>query len=192
MQLKFKMKIQLLTASVFFLFARSYAQENCAILKNTLSQKESIITNQNNTISKLTKDIEYYKVTLNLMSSSTSTIEKDVNFKINSVIGNIVTGKVIIEGILINSGAVRSLQVQSSNSIDPQGNISKSYKMTLGGETRLPILNSDVPVKFSVEFSDIVPNTTDIKQLVMNYFSMINYKKDDITVTFKNLTIDWK
>ncbi len=186
------MKIQLLTASALFLFSYTNAQENCAALKSTLSQKESIIATQNSTISKLTKDVEYYKETLNLMSSSISMVEKDVSFKINSVIGNSSTGKVVIEGILVNNGVVRSLQSQQSNATDPQGNRSTSYVMSLGGETRIPKLNSEVPLKFMIEYSDIKPNTTDIKQLVMTYFSMVNYKKDDISVTFKNLSIDWK
>lgn len=186
------MKISLLTASALFLFSFSNAQENCAALKITLDQKESTIATQISKISKLEKDIEYYITTLNLMSSSIIVNEKDVNFKINSVIGNSTTGKVVIEGILVNNGVARSLQNQQATCIDPQGNIEKSFQMSLGGENRIKDLNVGVPVKFTVEFTTIMADATDIKQLVVTYHSNVNHKSDPITVTFKNLSIDWK
>ncbi len=186
------MKFQLLTAIALFLFSYSYSQENCETLKHTLAQKEGAITTQKAAISKLEKEVEYYKKTLNLMSSAISVVERDVNFKVNSVIGNSTTGKVVIEGILVNNGVVRSLQSQQAVSTDPQGNIAKSFIMSLGGEVRIKDLNAEIPVKFSIEFSTIMRNVTDIKQLVLIYHSTINYQDDQITVTFNNLAIDWK
>ena len=156
-----------------------------ATLKSELNKKESVINEQLN-------EIEYYKQTLSLFESRISTESNDVMFKINSVEGNSNTGKVIVEGILVNNGPLRSIQGHKSNAFDPKGNGIKSYKVKLGNEKRINKLLNDVPTQFNVEFEQIIEGTPTIRALIVDFYSNIGNRRDNINVVFKNLDIDWK
>ncbi|MFV0591641.1 MAG: hypothetical protein ACK5M7_09670 [Draconibacterium sp.] len=191
-------KTVILIILAVFCLKTSFGQEDCTELKNQLSQKEQIITkqlsdikeknatidNQKIEILRLKKDIQYYKETLDLLDSKISTENKNVSFKINAITGNTNTGEVLIEGILINNGPLRSIQKQKSENFDPKGNKETTYNMTIGGDdTRIEKLYKDVPIKFAVSFKQLIEETPLIKILTMTFYSSIanTYK-----VTSKN------
>ncbi len=188
-------KAVILIILAVFCLKTSFGQEDCSELKNQLAQKEATIDNQKKEILRLKKDIEYYKETLDLLDSKTSTENKNVSFKINAITGNTNTGEVVIEGILINNGPLRSIQKQKSENFDPKGNKETTYNMTIGGDdTRIEKLYKDVPTKFAVSFKQTTEETPMIKILTMTFYSKIanTYKNDNIEVVFKNLPIEWK
>ena len=161
-------------------------------LKNENEKQKIIVNTKENEISKLKEEIKYYKETLNLFSSKISTKYKDLNFKINSVIGNSNTGKIMVEGIFVNNGVLRSIQGQKAKIFDPQGNGVNSYKVLVGNEKRIDKLYKDIPTKFSVELEQIIEGTPVIKSLMIDFYSRLGYKSDDISIVFKNLTIKWE
>ena len=188
--LNFIMKIEmkknvLLIALAIFCIAASVAQNNA----NNETKDETITRLQNNIV-KLEKEVEYYKKTLDLLNSKIVSQDQNVEFKINSVIGDSNTGKVDIEGILINNGVLRSIQGQLANCIDPQGNETITYQLTVGAGRRLEQLNREIPVKFVVTFKSI-PKTPLISALTLKYYSSVDFRNNDISVMFRNISIDW-
>jgi hypothetical protein len=161
-------------------------------LKNENEKQKIIVNTKENEISKLKEEIKYYKETLNLFNSKISTKYKDLNFKINSVIGNLNTGKIIVEGIFVNNGVLRSIQGLKAKIFDPQGNGVDSYKVLVGNEKRIDKLYKDVPTKFSVELEQIIEGTPVIKSLVIDFYSKLGYKSDNISIVFKDLTVNWE
>jgi hypothetical protein len=160
--------------------------------KSIIILEENKISEMNNQISKLNKEIKYYKETLNLFSSKIETNYKDVNFKINSVVGNSNTGKIMVEGILVNNGLTRSIQGYKSKVFDPKGNGIDSYKILVGNGTRIDKLYKDIPTKFSVELEQVIEGTPVLKALMIDFHSNVGYKSDKINVVFKNLSIKWE
>lgn len=157
-----------------------------------LTEKNEIIVEKQNKISKLESEIEYYKKTLNLFNSKISTENKNVTFKINSVIGDSNTGKIIVEGILINNGIIRSIQTKRVKAFDPKGNGINKFKMSVGNETRIEKLYKDVPIKFTIELEQIIEGTPIIKALIIDFYSNVGYKRDGLSIVFKNLSVKWR
>ncbi|WP_340158333.1 hypothetical protein [uncultured Maribacter sp.] len=189
----------LFTGFVLLLLVNGYSQStstDCKSeidnLKEELISKDNIIVSQNEKIDKLEKDVAYFKETLKLISSKISTNDNDVSFKINSVVGNSNSGVVKITGILINKGAVRPVQGQKAYATDPQGNGIMSYKLKIGGLTRVDKVLKDVPTKFTIEFEQIVEGTPMLASLIIDYYTRDGYKKDNLGATFKNLNIIWE
>lgn len=192
-------KMNLLTYVLILSTTIVLGQTNCteleadnASLKSELITKDGIITTQNVTIDQQKKEILYYKETLALINSKITTENKEVTFKINSVTGNSDTGTVMIEGILINNGVLRSIQGHKANAFDPKGNGIMSYKMTVGNETRIAKLLKDIPTKFTVELNEIVSGTPIITALLIDFYSNVGYKKDALNIVFKNLNVHWE
>ncbi|MCI2230023.1 hypothetical protein MC378_12665 [Polaribacter sp. MSW13] len=161
-------------------------------LKNENEKQKTIVDIKENEILKLKEEIKYYKETLNLFNSKISTKYKDLDFKINSVIGNSNTGKIMVEGIFVNNGVLRSIQGQKAKIFDPKGNGVNSYKVLVGNEKRIDKLYKDIPTKFSVELEQIIEGTPVIKSLMIDFYSRLGYKSDDISIVFKNLTVKWE
>ena len=152
--------------------------------------KDETITRLQNNIVKLEKEIEYYKKTLDLLNSKIVAQDQNVEFKINSVTGDSNTGKVVIEGIVINNGVLRSIQGHVANCFDPQGNETITYQLTVGADKRLDQLNREIPVKFSVTFNSI-PKAPLLSALSLKYYSRVDIRSNDLTVMFRNISIDW-
>lgn len=161
-------------------------------LKTKNEKQKIILDTKENEISKLREEIKYYKETLNLINSKISTKYKDIEFKINSVIGNSNTGKIMVEGIFINNGVLRSIQCYKAKIFDPQGNGVNSFSVLVGNEKRIDKLYKDIPTKFSVELEQVIEGTPVLKFLMIDFYSKIGYKSDDINVVFKNLKIKWE
>ncbi|QXP53658.1 hypothetical protein [Cellulophaga sp. HaHa_2_1] len=192
-------KMNLLTYVLILSTTIVLGQTNCtelesdnASLKSELITKDGIITTQNVTIDQQKKEVLYYKETLALINSKITTENKEVSFKINSVTGNSDTGTVMIEGILINNGVLRSIQGHKANAFDPKGNGIMSYKMTVGNETRIAKLLKDIPTKFAIELNEIVSGTPIITALLIDFYSNVGYKKDGLNIVFKNLNVHWE
>ncbi|MDO6473304.1 hypothetical protein [Maribacter sp. 1_MG-2023] len=190
---------QLIIGFVLLFLVNGYSQSNNTDyksevdnLKKELTTKDNIIVSQNDKMDKLEKDIEYYKETLNLISSKISTKDNDVTLKINSVVGNSNSGVVNINGILINKGAVRPVQGQKAYATDPQGNGIMSYKLKIGGLSRVDKVLKDVPTKFTIELEQIVEGTPMLASLIIDFYTRSGYNKDKLNVTFKNLNIIWE
>lgn len=191
-------KLYLFTILSFLLASIAYGQVDCSELESKneklgldLTKKEQIISNQTETISKQEKEIQYYKESLDLLSSKISTVNKDVTFKINSVVGDSNSGIVTIEGILINNGVLRSIQGQKAIAFDPKGNGLPTYKISVGNETRIEKLLKDVPTKFSLNLEQIVVGTPMLTALIIDFYSNVGYKSDALNVVFKNLDVTW-
>ena len=108
----------------------------------------------------------------------------------DDVTGDSNTGKVVIEGIVINEGVLRSIQGQVANCFDPQGNETITYQLTVGADKRLDQLNREIPVKFSVTFNSI-PKAPLLSALSLKYYSRVDIRSNDLTVMFRNISIDW-
>lgn len=182
------MKKILLVLSLLIFSFNIFSQ---AKANKTESKLDSIIQAKDAEIEKLKKEIEYYKQTLNLFNSKIESENKDVTFKINSIVGDTSTGYVTIEGILNNNGVIRSLQTHQTELIDAQGNTATIYDMSLGDDIRLEKLRKDRPVKFTVTIKTIIEGTPVIKSLTMKFHSSVGFKDDPIEVVFTNLSIDW-
>ena len=186
-------KLQKLSLLTILSITPLFAQEDCTELKVDLTNKEAEIVKQQNNISKLENDIIYYKETLKLLNAKISTETKNVTFKINSVIGDSNSGEVIVEGILINNGALRMIQAFRGAAFDPKGNGIKKNKMSIGNDgIRVDKLFKDIPTKFSLTFTQIIEGTPMIKILMAEYISRLGKKSDNLEVVFKNLPIQWK
>ena len=187
------MKKILLVHSIILLSTTfSFAQEDCKTLQAELTKKDQTLAVQKNTINDQLNKIQYYKEALNLLNSKITAESNEVSFKINSVIGNSSTGIIKVEGILINNGPVRSIQVQKANSFDPKGNSAMSYTMKLGNDIRIAKLLKDIPSKFTVEIKELAEGTPLITALIIDFHSSIDYKKNDLNVVFKNLDVSWE
>jgi len=177
--------------TIFIVFAifclTSVAGQNST---NTETKDETISKLQNE-VSKLEKEIEYYKKTLDLLNSKITAQDQNVEFKINSVIGDLNTGKVTIEGIVINNGVLRSLQGHQANAFDPQGNEIQTFDVIAGAD-RIKELQKDIPAKFKIVFKSTVPNTPILKSLNLKFYSWVELKQADVSVTFRNIPIEWK
>ncbi|MDF4221503.1 hypothetical protein PXC01_07895 [Maribacter sp. M208] len=184
-------KLQLLSILTLSLISSAFGQLDSKELVSENQKLKADITLQNKTISKLKGEVDYLKETLSLIHSKISKDEKDVSFKINHVEGDLDTGKIIIEGILINNGVLRSIQGQKANAFDPKGNGINSYKVMFGNVVRISKLLKDVPVKFNIELEPISDAPPVLKALTVNFYSNVGYKKDPINVVFKNLNIIW-
>lgn len=185
-------KIQLFTIIAIILTLKTYGQSTVSQLETENENLKLELTKRESTINDLTKEIEYYKQTLELIDSKISAENKDVTFKINSVKGNSDTGKVIVEGILINNGALRRIQGRQANAFDPKGNSTMSYKVKFGNASSVEKVLKDIPTKFNIELEQIVDGTPMIKALIIDFYSRLGIKSDDLNVVFKNLNIDWK
>jgi len=169
-----------------------FGQVDCKELQSKLTKTNKINSSQITTITKQEIEIQYLKETLNLVNSKISSKNKGVLFKINSVIGNSDTGKIIIEGLLVNNGVIRSIQVSNANAFDPQGNGMMSYKMSVGSQMRIGKLLKDIPTKFTIEFSEVALETPVITALIIKFHSNVGYKNDALSVIFKNLNVSWE
>lgn len=185
-------KFQLFSIFVILFTFPNYGQSNISELETENGKLKTELSEKETKIKDLTKEIEYYKQTLELIDSKITADDKDVTFKINSVNGNSDTGKVIVEGILINNGALRQIQGKKANAIDPKGNSSMSYKVKFGDAIRIEKVLKDIPTKFNVELEQMEEGTPMIKALIIDFHSKAGYKFDDLNVIFKNLNIDWK
>jgi len=157
-----------------------------------IQTKDEIILDLQNNIIKLEKEIEYYKETLNLLNSKIVAQDQNVDFKIVSVIGDSNTGKVVIEGILINNGVLRSIQGHEANAFDPQGNEIRTFEVAVGANKRIAELHKDITVKFSVEFKNVVSETPILSALTLKFYSNVEHKSNNLSVTFRNISIEWK
>ncbi|QTE22015.1 hypothetical protein [Polaribacter cellanae] len=203
--------IKLLFASLVFSSLSSFAQQSISEktksellkqntelnvqienLKNENEKHKRIVNIKENEISKLKKKIKYYKETLSLLSSKIEATDKNVNFKITSVNGNTNTGEIVIEGIAINKGILRTLQGKSSIIYDPKGNTTRGYKMSFGEVTRIEKFHKDIPTKFKLLVKEIVPKTPMLKSVNIEFYSTIGYKNDHLYIVFNNLRIKWK
>lgn len=185
-------KIQLFTIITIIFALKTYGQSNVSQLEAQNENLKLELTKRESKINDLTKEIEYYKQTLELIDSKISAENKDVTFKVNSVKGNSDSGKVIVEGILINNGDLRRIQGRQANAFDPKGNSIKSYKVKFGNASSVEKVLKDVPTKFNVELEQIVEGTPMIKALIIDFYSRLGIKSDDLNVVFENLNIDWK
>ena len=152
---------------------------------------ETILALQNNIV-KLEKEIEYYKKTLDLLNSKITAQDQNVDFKINSVIGDSNTGKIVIEGILTNNGVLRSIQGHEANAFDPQGTEIKTFEVSAGAEKRIAELHKDIPTKFSVTFKNADSDAPMLKALTLKFYSSIGPRNNNISVMFRNVSIEWK
>jgi hypothetical protein len=157
-----------------------------------IQEKDKIILELQNHVAKLDKELEYYKKTLDLLNSSISEQVQDVDFKINSVIGDSKTGQIVIEGILINNGALRSIQGSQANAFDPQGNEVRTYEVSVGAGGRIAELHREIPAKFSVIFRNTTATAPILMALTLKFYSSVGLRSADISVMFRNITIEWK
>lgn len=167
----------------------------CVVLSihaQILDEKDKRITELENQVKALNKDIDYYKETLNLMQSTTKDEDKGVIFTINSVVGDSKTGNVLVSGILVNKGKIRYIGYEQVLCFDPQGNEFKSSKKMLGADGSINELELDIPVKFSVEFSDIPIDTPLFTMLKFKFFSSFGIGPDNISITYRNTPIVWR
>ncbi|MDO5666090.1 MAG: hypothetical protein Q4G63_12675 [Bacteroidia bacterium] len=164
----------------------------CGIQAQTADPKDKRISELEVKVTLLSKEVDYYKETLKLMNSNVEATEGNVTFKINSVTGDKASGKVKIEGIAVNGGDVRTLQPQSALSYDPQGNETTIYEMTLGTSGRIEKFERDVPVKFSVEYTNVPVDTPVFTMVKISFFSTLGFNSDDIQITYRNLPIVWR
>ncbi|WP_324023508.1 hypothetical protein QSV08_11665 [Maribacter sp. BPC-D8] len=185
-------KLQLLSILTLLFISSAFGQIDTKELESENQKLKAEIVIKKETISKLEGEVNYLKETLDLIDSKISKDEKDVSFKINLVEGDLDTGKIIIEGILINNGVVRSIQGQKANAFDPKGNGINSYKVKFGDVAKISKLLKDVPVKFNIELDPISDAPPILKALTVYFYSNVGYKKDPINVVFKNLNVIWK
>lgn len=158
----------------------------------TLDDKDKRINELENQVKALNKDIDYYKETLNLMQSTTKDEDKGVVFTINSVVGDSKTGNVLVSGILVNKGNVRFICYEQVLCYDPKGNEFESSKRMLGANASINELELDIPVKFSVEFSDIPIDTPLFTMLKFKFFSSLEFGPDNISISYRNIPIVWR
>lgn len=166
-------------------------QENNRKIETELTKKEAIITSQLENISKLEKDISYYKETLDLMNSKISKVTKDVTFKITSATGDTNTAEVLVEGILINNGGLRSMQIYKTEAFDPKGNSLKYGALNIGLTKRVSKLFNDIPTKFTATLKGAAEGTPMIKSLMIEFISKKTGPQETLTVAFKNIPIIW-
>ena len=157
-----------------------------------IQAKDKIILDLQNQVAKLEKEIEYYKKALNLQNSNVTAEDQGVEFKINSVNGNLNTGIIVIEGILINKGVIRSIQGREANAFDPQGNEIRTIAVSVGAGGRISELNREIDVKFRVEFKNSISEVHIFRNMTIKFYSSVDYKSSDISVTFRNVSIEWK
>jgi len=180
------------TFFMMFLALSTYGQSDASQLEEQNEKLKTELLNKENVIQNLKKEIVYYKETLQLMESKISSEDKEVTFKINNVQGDSTTGKVFVEGILINKGATRRIQGWKASAFDPKGNGIMSYQVKLGKYNSIEKLLKDVPTNFNLELEQIVEGTPIITALIIDFYSRIGTKSDNLNVVFKNLRIDWK
>ncbi|NJB35291.1 hypothetical protein [Croceivirga sp. JEA036] len=191
-------KIQLLGILMTLLISSLQAQTDCSELKSKnekliseLTEKNGILSVQKERIEKLESEINYYKETLNLLNSKITGEGNNVIFKINSVKGKTDLGKIIIEGLIENKGAVGKFQSKSIELTDPQGNIYKSSKVSFGGESYLPQFQKNLPVKVQIEFDKIIDESPIMKAMVWSIYGGQRFGAS-YTVIFKNLAVEWE
>jgi hypothetical protein len=166
-----------------------------SIIGQNSDDSQAVILQLQNRVSELEKEVEYYKQTLNLLNSKTTATDKNVDFKV-TVIGERNTGKITVEGILVNNGVTRSVQRDFAQLFDPQGNERNTRDIVLGnGNIRLDELHREVPVRFSVEMGHITPETPILSALTIRLLS--NYtstplRSDNLSVMFRNIPVEWR
>lgn len=180
-----------------FLATISLGQNNCDSLKaeneklnSKLTNQGLVISKQKKNIEKLNSEIEYYKETLNLLNSKISAEGNNVIFRINSITGKSDLGKILIEGLIENKGAVGKFQTQNIELTDPKGNHYKTYKVSFGEERYIPSFQKNIPTKIMIEFDKIIEETPMIKALVLNIYG--EYPGRTYNVIFKNLPVVWE
>ncbi|QCX39550.1 hypothetical protein FF125_14285 [Aureibaculum algae] len=184
-------KLQLLSLFTIISLTTAFAQEECDELKMVLSNKEAVIATQKEAIAKQQKEIAYYQETLNLINSKISSETNDVTFKITSATGDTNSAEVLIEGLMINNGVLRMMQIGSTEAFDPQGNSLKYSKLNIGLGKRVDKLFSDVPVKFSASLKGVIEGTPFIKSLVVKFYTKSSGPQKTISVAFKNIPVVW-
>lgn len=189
----FSILIILQTAFTSFGQSSSACAEKDAII---VKQKQEL-ANKLDLIEKLEKDIVYYKETLHLLSSEPILAYNGITFRITAIKGDTTNGKVLVEGLLTNSGAENFLQSHSAKAFDPQGNgyqVQASY-IEIANAVRIDKLYNDVPMKFTVSIAGLqkIPvGTPMIKALEIEFLTENGTKLETISLLFRNLTIDWK
>ncbi|MBJ2173047.1 hypothetical protein JBL43_02280 [Aureibaculum sp. A20] len=185
-------KLQLLSLFTIISLTSAFAQEECDQFKTELNKKEAKIATQKDAIAKQQKEIAYYKETLHLINSKISTESNDVTFKITSATGDANTAEIHVEGIMINKGVLRMMQIGRTEAFDPKGNSLKYSKLNIGLGRRVDKLFNDVPVKFSATLKGAIEGTPFIKSLVVEFYTKSNGPQKTISVAFKNIPVVWK
>jgi hypothetical protein len=157
-----------------------------------IQTKDAIILELQNNIAKLEKEIEYYKTTLDLLNSKIIAEDQNVEFKINLVTGDSNTGKIVIEGIFINNGVLRSIQGWQANAFDLQGNEMRTFAVAVGSGGKIPELHRDIPTKFRIEFTNSIPDTPMLTALTIKFYSSVGIRSNDISIMFRNIPVEWR
>ena len=161
--------------------------------KNEITGLNSQIIDLDKKVEELEKEIIYLKETLRLMNSKLTAKEEDFEFKLTSVNGNEVSGKITIEGIVSNTGLDRKLQLASAEIVDPRGNVYKAKNMNFSNYgIMIANLPNDVPVKFTIEFEEIPrdPGMSVIKAFIP-YIYRPSPGRGTAPLHFRNLEIQW-
>ncbi len=183
---------QLSLTLLFALFISPiFAQQNCDEIKTELNDKNEIINLQNNNISQLEKDIEYYKEALGLLNSKTVVKQDGFILKINSVTGISNNGVIIIEGLVENKNELRALRKNAYKTIiyDSKGNNYKAAEVKFGNFDHLQEFQKDLPVKFTITFRNITEEMPVINNLTAIFTNRTG--KEYEKMIFKNLTVNW-
>ena len=192
-------KNQTLNILFILLTTIAFGQNDCENLKienqklNTaISKTEKIVVSQTETITKLDKDIHYYKETLKLLNSKISTKTKEVTFKITAAKGDSNTAEVLVEGLMINNGGLRFMQTARAEAFDIKGNSLKPGALLIGPTRRVDKLFNDVPTKFTVVLKNVSEETPMIKSLMVEFYSKRNGPQEKVMPSFKNIPVIWE
>ncbi len=176
-------------------FSQTTSQPDCLAIESeneqltsSLNEKEQSIADLNSKLNKLENDVQYLKESLDLANSKTTFESDDLVYKVTSVVGKSDQNRIVVEGLVENHGAVRKLQMDGDvYVVDPKGNrIKHDYRGTnLGGESYIPKLQRNIPIKMRIEFGNVIEQPPTIKALILSFYNL-----DD--AIFKDLDVNWE
>jgi hypothetical protein len=162
------------------------------------TSKPTIVNNQ---CDGLKKENENLKKSLGLNQSIKTVTTNDIEFVVKKVVGDIKTQMITFEIVAINKTENRDIFLgqsyeKTTKIVTVDGTVlfpnqvnSPSKPMGFGGL----LLNTDIPIKFSMQFGPLLPSNEYIKLLD------VHFKYDDrehhtimANAEFKDLKIEWK
>lgn len=142
------------------------------------------------------KENEFLKKSLKIQEPIKSYSDEDLEIKIIAARGNIKTQTIKIDFLITNKKRIKTITIDAYKEkyVSIDGDL---IPITKGYTVYNTELNTDIPVKTSVEIGTILPENTIIKLITLRYSlndatTVVYGFSPSIIAEFKDVQIDWK
>jgi hypothetical protein len=149
-----------------------------------------------NNCDEIKKENEFLKKTLKIQEPIKFYEDEDLEIKIIAAKGNLKTQIIKIDYLITNKKRIKTITMDARNEkyISVEGEM---IPLAKGYTVYNTELNTDVPVKTSVEIGTILPENTTIKLITLRYIltdatKVVYGFSPSIIAEFKDVQIDWK